>query len=46
VRSVGSANTTGAITATSINISSPGPNGCNVGFGRPGGFGVGGGAGG
>jgi hypothetical protein len=39
---IGSANNVGAITAKSITISKPGPNGCNAGFGgRGGGAGTG-----
>ena len=40
----GSADSTGAITATTISLSTPGANGCSTGFGggRPGGFGGGG----
>jgi hypothetical protein len=41
---VGAADTTGAVTARSITISTPGANGCTTGFGRFGG--AGGGAGG
>jgi hypothetical protein len=36
--SFGSADTTGAVTATSITISTPGANGCTSGFGGFGGF--------
>jgi hypothetical protein len=46
VQALGSADTTGAITATSISISTPGANGCSSGFGRRGGAaGAGSGAG-
>lgn len=38
---IGKADSTGTVAATSITISSPGPNGCQTGFGRPGGFGRG-----
>jgi hypothetical protein len=34
VQAVGSSNDTGAVTATSISISTPGANGCSTGFGR------------
>jgi hypothetical protein len=37
-RAIGPANSTGTITARSITISKPGPNGCNTGFGGRGGF--------
>jgi phosphoribosylformylglycinamidine (FGAM) synthase-like enzyme len=36
---IGKADSTGTVAATSIAISSPGPNGCQAGFGGPGGFG-------
>ena len=46
VQAIGPADTTGAVTATSISITSPGPNGCTGGFrGGAGGFGGGAGAG-
>jgi hypothetical protein len=38
---VGSTSTTGAVTARSIALSTPGPNGCTSGFGRFGGAGSG-----
>jgi hypothetical protein len=41
VQALGSADTTGAITATSISISTPGATGCTSGFGRRGGAGAG-----
>jgi hypothetical protein len=42
-RAGGSADTTGAITAQSITVSTPGPNGCTGGFrGGTGGIGAGG----
>jgi hypothetical protein len=34
VTATGSADSTGAVTATRIALSTPGPNGCTVGFGR------------
>jgi hypothetical protein len=34
VTAVGSTNSTGAVSATRISLSTPGPNGCTVGFGR------------
>jgi Domain of unknown function (DUF5666) len=37
-RAIGPANSTGTITARSITISKPGPNGCNTGFGGRGGL--------
>ena len=40
-RAIGPANSTGTITAKSITISKPGPNGCNTGFGGFGGRGTG-----
>jgi hypothetical protein len=39
ITAVGQANSIGAVTARSIRISQPGPNGCVTGFGRRGGFG-------
>jgi hypothetical protein len=41
VQALGSADSTGAITATSISISTPGASGCTSGFGRRGGTGAG-----
>jgi len=41
VRAVGPADSTGAVTATSIGISTPGPNGCAAGFAGRGRFGGG-----
>ncbi len=40
-RAIGSASTTGAITAQTITVSAPGPNGCTSGFGFRGGAGAG-----
>jgi len=39
ITAVGPTNSIGAVTARSIRISQPGPNGCVAGFGRRGGFG-------
>ena len=41
VRAIGPADSTGAVTATSIGISTPGPNGCTAGFAGRGRFGGG-----
>jgi hypothetical protein len=37
VTAIGPADETGAITANSLSLSTPGPDGCSAGFGRPGG---------